>query len=47
MSLMPNAQQQSKKEEGQKNISVKRITIWNIVVEDVDPVLELQPVEKI
>lgn len=47
MSLMPNAQQQSKKGEGQKIISAKRITVWNIVVEDVDPVLELQPVEKI
>lgn len=27
-------------------IIVKRVTVWNIMVEDVDPVLELQPVEK-
>lgn len=40
-------QQESKKGKNIKGIkTMKRVTIWNIMVEDMDPALELQPVEK-
>lgn len=46
LSLMPpSTHQRQKGKKTKRIIRVKRVTVWNILVDDVNPFLELQPVK--